>query len=70
MLMQVTDYLPYSPPDCMKQMVTALPNDKVKDTLYHVISDWRRKKMAKQRYSHLDRSIQEMSSFFETRIEI
>ena len=47
-------------------MVTALPDDEVKDILYHAMPNLRRKKMTEQRCNYLDRSIQEMSGFFET----
>ena len=50
-------------------MVTAMPNDEVKEILYHTMPNLWRKKMTKQGYNYLDRSIQEMSVFFETRVE-
>ena len=68
-VIQLNNYLAYFPPDCVGQMVTALPDDAVKEILYHAIPYSWRKKMTKQGYNYLDRSIQEMSDFFETRVE-
>ena len=34
-LIQLNNYLPYFPPDCARQMVTALPDDEVREILYH-----------------------------------
>ena len=50
-------------------MVTALPDDEVKEILYHAMPNSWRKKMTEQGYNYLDRSIQEMLGFFETRVE-
>ena len=50
-------------------MVKALPDDEVKEILYHAIPNSWRKIMTEQGYNFLDRSIQEMSGFFETRVE-
>ena len=36
-LKQLNNYLPYCPPDCVGQMVTALPDDEVKEILYHAM---------------------------------
>ena len=68
-LMQLNDYHPCFPPDCVGQMVTALPDDEVKEILYHAMPNLWRKKMTEQEYNYLDRSIQEISGFFETRID-
>ena len=50
-------------------MVTALPGDEVKEILYHAMPNLWRKKMIEQGYIYLDRSIQDISGFFETRVE-
>ena len=50
-------------------MVTALPDDEVKEILYHTMTNLWRMKMTKQEHNFLDRSIQEMLDFFETRVE-
>ena len=50
-------------------MVTALPDDEVKELLYHAILNLWRKKMTEHGWNYLDRSIQEMSDFFEARVE-
>ena len=68
-LMQQNNYLPYFLPDCVRQMVTALPDDEVKEILYHAMPSSWRKKSTKQGHSYLNRSIQEMSGFFEIRVE-
>ena len=41
-LIQLNNYLPYFPPDCIGQMVTALPDDEVKEILYHAICGGRK----------------------------
>ena len=50
-------------------MATALSDDEVKEILYHAMHNLWRKKMTEQDYNYLDKSIQEMSGFFETRVE-
>ena len=50
-------------------MVTALPDDEVKEILYHTMTNLWKEKITKQGINYLDRSIQEMSGFFETRVE-
>ena len=64
-LRELNYYLPYFPPDCVGQMITALPDDKVKEILNHPMPNSWRKKMTKQAYNYLDRSIQETSCFFQ-----
>ena len=66
-LVQLNKYLPYYLPDCVEQTITALSGDEVKEILYHAMSNMWRHKMIKQGYNYLDRSIQEMSDFFEKR---
>ena len=68
-LIQLNNYLPYFPLDCIGQMVTALPDDEIKKILYHAMPDSWSKKMTDQGFNYLGRSIQVMSSFFETRVE-
>ena len=68
-LIQLNNYLPYFPPDGEGQMVTALPDDKVKEILYHTMPNLWRKEPTKQVYNYADRSIQEMSGFFKIRVE-
>ena len=68
-LIQLNNYLPYFPPLRTGQMVTALPDDEVKEILYHAIPNSWRTKMTEQGYIYLDRSIQKMSVCFETRVE-
>ena len=51
-------------------MVTALPEDKVKEILIQTMPNSWRKKTTKQGYNYQDRSIHEILGFFETRVEI
>ena len=67
--MQLNKYLPYFLQDCAGHMVKALPDDEIKEILYHIIPNSWRKKMTEQGYNYLDRSIQEISGFFERRVE-
>ena len=50
-------------------MVTVLPVYEVKEILYRAMPNSWKKKMTEQEYNYLDRSIQEMSGFFEIRAE-
>ena len=68
-LIKLNKYLPYIPPDCVRQMVTALPDNEVKEILHHTMPNLWRKKMTEQGYNYLDRSIQEISGSFETMVE-
>ena len=68
-LIQLNNYLPYLLPDYIGQLITALPDDEVKEMLYHTMLNSWRKKMTKQGNNHLEKSIQEMSGFFKTRVE-
>ena len=68
-LIHLNNIIPYFPPDCIWHMVAALPDDEIEEILYHTMPNMWRKKMTEQRYNYLDRSIQDMSGFFETRIE-
>ena len=61
-LIQLNTYLPYFSPDCPGQQVTSLPDDDIKEILYHTMPNTWKKKMVEQRYNYLD-------EFFETRIE-
>ena len=56
-LIQYNNYLPYFPPDRVGQMVTALPDDEVREILYHAMPYSWRKKMTEKGYIYLDRSI-------------
>ena len=59
-LIQLNKYLPYFPPDHVRQMVTALLDDEVKEIIYHAMPNSWRKKKTEQGYNYLDRSIQKM----------
>ena len=56
-LIQPNNYLPFFGPDHFGQMVTALSGNEGKEIIYHGIYNLWRKKMTKQGYNYLDRSI-------------
>ena len=68
-LLQLNRYLPYFPPEGIGQMVTSLPDNEIKEILYHAMPNLWRKKITKQGYNYLERTIQKMPGFFETRVE-
>ena len=68
-LIQLHNCPPYFPADCMGQIVTALPDDEVKDILYQAMPNTWRKILTVQGYNYQNRSFQEMSGFFITRVE-
>ena len=43
-LIKLNNYLPYFSLDCFGQMVTVLPDNDVKEILYHAMPNWWRKK--------------------------
>ena len=59
-LIRLNNYFLHFPPDHLGQMTTALPENEVKQILYHAIPNTWRKKMTEQGHNYLDRSIQEM----------
>ena len=68
-LIQLNNYISYFSSDCVGQMVTTLPDDEVKEILYHTIPDSWREKVTEQGHNYLVSAIQEMPGFFETRVE-
>ena len=48
------------------QVVTTLPDNKVKEILYHKMPDLWRKKMTKQGYNYVHNTIQQRLGFLET----
>ena len=44
-LIQLNTYLPYFPPDLPGQLVTSLPDDEIKEILYHAMPNTWKKKM-------------------------
>ena len=68
-LIQLNIYLPFFSPYLPGQLVIPLPDDDVKEILYHNMPNTREKKMVEQGYNYLDGSIHSMVEFFETRIE-
>ena len=67
-LLQLNAHLAYFPPDSSGQSVNPLPEDEVKEILYHTMPNMWKKKMVEQGYNYIDGSIQNMTEFFETRI--
>ena len=61
--------IPYFPPDRPGQLVISLPDDDIKNILYHTVTNTWKKKMLEQGYNYLDGPIRSMAEFFETRIE-
>ena len=68
-LLQLNAYLANFPPDWAGQTVNPIPADNVKEILYHTMPNTWKKKMVEQGYNYLDSSIQQMTEFFETRVE-
>ena len=68
-LIQLNTYLLYFPPNRPGQLVTSLPDDDIKEILYHAMQFTWEKKMVEQGYNYLDCSIHSMAELFETRIE-
>ena len=62
-------YLPYFPTDLPDQLVTSLPDDDIKEIIYHGMPNTWKKKMVEQGYSSLDGPIHSIAEFFERRIE-
>ena len=68
-LIQLNNYLTYFPLDHIEQMATALPDDEVKEILYQAMPNSWSKKITEQSYNYVERSIQEILGFFETKVE-
>ena len=68
-LIQLNNSLPYFPPDPVGQMITVLSDDEVKKILFHAMNNTWRKKITKEWYNYLYRSIQEIPGFFERRVK-
>ena len=67
-LIQLNMYLQYFPPDRPGQLVTSLPDDDIKEILYHAMPNTWKKKMVEQGYNYLDGLIYSVAEFFKTRI--
>ena len=68
-LLHLNTNLAYFHPDREGQSVNSLPEDEVKEILYHAMPNMWKKKKVEQGHNYLDGSIQNMTEFFETRIE-
>ena len=68
-LLQLNTCLTYFLPDRPSQLVTFLPDDDIKEILYHTMPNTWEKKMVEQEYNYLYGPIHSMADFFETRIE-
>ena len=47
-LIPVNMYLPYYPPDHPSQLVTSIPDDDIKESLYHAMPNTWKKKLVEQ----------------------
>ena len=68
-LIQLNKYLLYFLQNRPDQLVTSLPDDDIKEILYHAMPNMWENKMAEQGYNYLDSPIHSMAEFFETGIE-
>ena len=51
-LIKLNNYLPYFPPDCVGQLVIALPDDEVEEILHHAMRNlWRKKGPSKDTFT-------------------
>ena len=66
--MQLNRYLLYVPPDRPGQLVTSLPDDDIKEILYHAMPNMWENEMIQQGYNYLDGPIYSVTEIFETRI--
>ena len=62
-------YLPYFPPHRPGQLVTSLPDDDIKEIIFHTMPNTWKRNMVEQGYNYLDDPIHSMAELFETRIE-
>ena len=67
-LIQLNTYIPYFLLDRPGQLVTSLPEDDIKEILYHAIPNTLKRKILEQGYNYLDGPIHSMEEFFESRI--
>ena len=65
-LIQLTTYLLYLLPDQPGQPVTSLPDDDIKEILYHAMPNTSEKKMVEQGYNSLDSPINSMRQGLRT----
>ena len=52
MFFQLKIYLLYNPPNCPGKLVTSLPDDYIKEILYHAMPNMWKKKMVEQEYNY------------------
>ena len=63
-LLQLNAYLAFFPPDHQGQVVDPLPEDDIKEILYHAMPNTWKKKIIEQGYNYLDGPIHAMAEFF------
>ena len=68
-LLQLNTCLTYFLPDRPSQLVTSLPDDDIKEILYHTMPNTWEKKMVEQEYNYLDGPNHSMAEFFEVRVK-
>ena len=66
--LQLNTYLLCFPTDGPDQLVTSLPNDDIKEILYHAMPNMWEKNIVGWGYNYLDGRIHSMAEFFEIRI--
>ena len=66
-LIQLNTHLLYFPPDRPGQLVTSLPDDDIKEILYHTMPNIWKKKIVEQGNNYLDGPVHFMAKFFEKR---
>ena len=67
-LIHLNKYLLHFPPDLLGQLDTSLPDDDIKEILYHAMPYTWKKKLIEQGHNYLDGPIHSMAEFFKARI--
>ena len=68
-LQELHAYLEKLPPDTERQETAPLPVDEIICIIYHSVPTKWNIKMIEQGFNYADSTIQEMTNFFETRVE-
>ena len=68
-LIQLNKYLQFFPLDLPGQLVTSLPDNDIKEILYHTMPNMWEKKMVEQGQNYLDGLIHSMAKIFEIMFE-
>ena len=68
-LQELSAYLKEFPPDIEGQETAPLPADEIMDIIYHSMPTTWKNKMIEQGFNYADSAVNEMTDFFETRVE-